>query len=159
MPASMFRVAEILDMAIAIERQGMAFYDACLQMSESSEINKIFKYLRDQEDKHRAIFSGMKEKTTDLRLPEDFSGEYEGYLNQFVRDKVFSSPQAAAEKARDLKTVRAVVDWALGFEQDSIDFYSIVKHAVRTSDAEAIDGIIAEEKRHIERLRTMREKD
>ena len=65
-----FRASEILDMAVQIEHQGLAFYQACVEASEEAGIRNVFRYMIDQERKHIEIFSQMKEGVDDYQLPE-----------------------------------------------------------------------------------------
>jgi rubrerythrin len=156
MPTPIFRAAEILDMAIQIENQGIAFYSACMEMVDASELKEVFAALIDQERDHREIFSGMKKDFIDVSLPESFAGEYESNVSAFVRGKVFSSPEKGAEKARSLPDARAAVDWALEFERGTIDFYNLIKNNVRASEGADIQRIIGEEQRHIDVLQNLR---
>lgn len=156
MSPAVFRAAEILDLAIQIERQGIAFYRACKEALDSSALKETFSYLIEQEHIHLRLFSGMKENLREIRLPESFAGEYDRHLAAFVQDEVFSMPEEAAEKARSLQSVQEAVDWALAFEQKSIDFYHLIKNYVRASESATIERIIEEEKRHIERLNQLR---
>jgi rubrerythrin len=158
MPPAIFRAAEILDMAIQIENQGIAFYSACMEMVDSSELKEVFTFLIGQERNHRDIFSGMKTAFIDVSLPESFAGEYESNVAAFVRGKIFASPEVGAEKARSLPDALAAVDWALEFEQGSIDFYKLIKNNVRASEGADIERIIGEEKRHIDILQGLRRK-
>lgn len=156
MPPAVFRAAEVLDMAIRIENQGIDFYRACLQAFDAADIRKVFSRLIEQERVHREIFAGMKEGLKEIRLPESFPGEYESHLEAFVRGEVFDSAGAAAEKTRSLQNASSAVDWAMRFERDSIAFYQRIRDSVRASEGNAIDRIIGEERRHIENLRKLR---
>ena len=156
MPPAVFRAAEIFDMAVHIERQGIAFYSACKEVIDSSALKETFSYLIEQEYTHIDVFSHMKEDLREIRLPESFAGEYDRHVAAFVQKKVFYTPEEAAETARRLSSVRTAVDWAVEFEQKSIDFYSLIKSHVRSSESAAIERIIQEEKRHIERLNQLR---
>jgi rubrerythrin len=158
MPPAIFRAAEILDMAIQIENQGIAFYDACMKMMDAAELKEVFAFLTEQEHAHLDVFNEMKKDLIDVSLPESFAGEYESHVAAFVRDKVFSTPGAGAEKARSLSDARAILDWAVGFEQASIEFYKLIEDHVRASDKSDIEQIIREEQRHIELLRELKRK-
>lgn len=156
MPASIFRAGEILDMAIRIERQGIAFYTACRKVVDAPELAETFADLIDQEHDHIAVFRRMKAGGGDERLPESFSGEYDRNTDAFVRDRVFTDPEAAADQVRRLGDARAAVDWAITFEEKSIGFYEWIKDRVRPSENEAIDRVIGQERRHIARLEARR---
>lgn len=157
MASRLFRAAEILDMAVQIEQQGIAFYTACREAIDAVEMADLFGDLIGQEEVHAALFARMKEDLADVRLPEGFAGEYERTAASFVRDRVFDSPEAAADRARRLESAVEAVDWAMEFEQKSIDFYTWIKERVRGSEGTAIDRIIREEQHHIGRLRGLRQ--
>jgi rubrerythrin len=157
MPASIFRAGEILDMAIRIERQGIAFYSVCREVVDAPDLAETFASLIDQEHDHIEIFRQMKAGSDDERLPESFSGEYHRNTDAFVRDRVFTDPGAAADEVRRLGDARSAVDWAIAFEEKSIGFYEWIKDRVRPSESEAIDRIIAQERQHIARLQAQGE--
>ena len=157
MPASIFRAGEILDMAIRIERQGIAFYTACREVVDAPDLAETFADLIDQEHDHIDTFRRMKANRDDDRLPESFSGEYDRNTDAFVRDRVFADPEAAADQVRRLGDASAAVDWAITFEEKSIGFYEWIKDRVRPSENEAIDRIIGQERQHIARLQARRE--
>ena len=144
----MFRAGEVLDMAVQIEEQGLAFYESCAQASLGSETTEVFEYLIDQEKNHVKIFTRMKQGLDDFPLPESYPGETRSYIESFVKDRVFSSPEDAAH----ISEPREAVALAIGFEQRSILFYSAMKDAARQSEGGVIDRVIAQEHEHIRRL-------
>lgn len=147
-----FRAGEILDMAVQIEQQGLAFYESCADASLGAETTDVFEYLINQEKKHVEIFTRMKEGLDDSPIPESYPGETRSYIESFVRDRVFTSPEEAAQKAADISDPLEAIALAIGFEQRSILFYSAIKDAVRASEGEVIDEVIAQEHGHIRRL-------
>ncbi len=154
--AQIFRASDILDMAVRIEHQGLAFYQACASETEGGKTEDLFRFLIEQERKHAEVFAGMKEELEDYELPESYPGETRSYLDAFVRDRVFSSPEEAEQKAREISDISEAVDMALELEKASILFYSGIKDVVRESEHEAIDRIIKEEHNHIRRLLAQR---
>lgn len=147
-----FRAGEILDMAVQIEEQGLALYESCAQASLGSETTEVFEYLIAQEKNHVKIFTRMKQGLDDSPLPESYPGETRGYIESFVKDRVFSSPEEAAQRAAHISEPREAVALAIGFEQRSILFYSAMKDAARQSEGGVIDRVIAQEHEHIRRL-------
>ena len=151
-----FRASEILDMAVQIEHQGLAFYQACAEASEEADVRSVFRYMIDQERKHVQIFSQMKQGVDDYQLPESYPGEARSYIDSFVRDQVFSSPEQVERQAREISDPRHAVDVALQFEKASILFYSGIKDVVRPSEHDAIERVISEEHGHVRRLLELR---
>ena len=156
MEPSLFRASVIFDMAIQIENHGIAFYQACLQSPVGSKVKDVFTYLVDQEHTHIRIFSAMKKEVSEDRLPEDYPGEMQSYINAFVKKEVFSSPAEAAQEVASLHSALEAVDLAIDFEKRSIRFYSEIQPRVRTSESEKIAQIIAEENNHIQKLNDLR---
>lgn len=69
----MFRAGEIIDMAIQIEHQGLAFYDACVASPIGDKVEDVFDFLIGEKTKHIAICSSMKDKIKEDSLPEEYS--------------------------------------------------------------------------------------
>lgn len=158
MSPAIFRAADILGMAVQIERQGIAFYGTCMDWIDSSELKDTFAYLIAQERVHLDLFSDMKKSSGELELPESYPGESQSHMAAFVRDRVFSTPEKAHEAARGLGNALEAVDLAVGFEEKSIAFYNFAKERVRDSDRASIERIVREEQRHIDRLNDLRRK-
>jgi rubrerythrin len=98
----------------------------------------------------------MKEGETDSRPPESYPGEVQEYMDSFVKDRVFSGPEQAAEKASQITNPFEAIELAVEFEKRSVGFYEKMKDVVRSSEKEAIDRIISEEKGHMRRLAEFR---
>jgi len=143
-------------MAIRIERQGIDFYEKCAEVTQDSRIRDVFHFLIEQEWNHVRVFSDMRRGLEDYVLPESYPGETLGYLDSFVRDRVFSGPERAVEQGRTISDPFAAVDLALELEKSSILFYSGMKQVVRPSEHDAIDRVIGEEHDHIRRLLALR---
>jgi len=158
MEQPLFRVAEILDMAIQIEHHGIAFYQACLRSSSGPRIKDVFDYLIAQEHDHIQTFSAMKSEVAQDSLPEDYPGEMQSYIKAFVSKAVFNSPAEAAQKGASIESAAAAVDFAIGFEERSIGFYSEIQPRLRRSEIEKLGKVIAEEHDHIRQLRQLRKK-
>ena len=156
MAPSMFRAAEVMDMAVQIERQGVDFYKACLQSAADKRVKEVFKFLIDEEKRHIEIFSTMKEDMQQEPLPEEYPGEIRSYMEGFVKNEVFYPPKDAVQKASQMENPNRTVDFAVEFEKRSILFYSGLKQLVRRSEGARIDDVIAQEHGHIRRLLGLR---
>ena len=157
MSTATFRAGEILDMAIRIENQGVAFYKACVDAALSPEVKKVFQYLLDEERDHIRIFEVMRQDLSDYPLPESYGGETESYMKTFVSGKVFTPPQKAAGKADDIADPFEAIDFGIEFENRSINFYQEMKKVVPESERAAIDAVIDQELAHKKRLATLRQ--
>jgi rubrerythrin len=61
----LLRVSEMLDMAVQIEQQGVAFYEGCVNSETDPLVKDMFHCLMNQEKEHARVFSGMREKPED----------------------------------------------------------------------------------------------
>jgi len=157
MSKSIFRAAEILDMALQIESRGISLYAGCAAKTRSSRAREVFAFLENQEKMHYQIFDRMKTETGDVLPAESYAGEYQRYVDAFIKDRVFDSSATAEKRAENIDDPLEAIDWALKFEQRSIDFYTAIAANIRASEAETVDKIIAEEKRHIDQLNDLRD--
>jgi rubrerythrin len=158
MTQPLFRASEILDMAVRIEHQGLAFYQACREADLGSDVEKVLDYLIEQEERHVDVFSRMKEGLEDFKLPESYAGEMERYTDAFVKEKVFEEPKQASEEVARLKDPLQAIKWAISFERRSIEFYRDIEEIIRPSEKEILSQVIEEERKHIRRLNDLREK-
>lgn len=156
MATSMFRASEILEMAVRIEKQGIAFYNACLESELEEEVAGVFRYLIEQERHHINTFKTMRRDLEDYDLPESYAGETGSYMDSFVNEAIFFSPKQAAEKVKSLSDPLQAIDFGIQFENRSINFYEEMKEIVPASEGEKIDDVIEQERRHIERLESLR---
>ena len=156
-PHPVFRATELMDMAIRIEKQGQAFYQACLSTTGNERMRTVFGYLLKQEIEHARVFSRMKANLKpDQPLPESYPGELHHYLDAFVKGEIFDDPEAAEKLVQTLEDEEDAVEAALDIEKQSILFYSGIKSMIRRIEAEEVDRIIAEEHDHIRRLQSFR---
>lgn len=156
MDAPLFQAAEVLDMAIEIERQGLAFYRGCAAARASEAVAPVFEYAAEQERNHIEQFARMKRDLAEYTVPESYPGETLNYLRGFLANRLFTSVDDASCSAEAIEDEIQAVDMAVELERSAIAFYSGVKQIVRESERDVIDEIIAEEHRHIRRLLELR---
>ncbi len=152
----MFRASEMLQMAIEIERSGLAFYEACAQAASDVRVREVFEFMIGEEKRHIEVFRRMKEPLAHYELPETYPGELQAYMRALIQERVFGKPEAGAQQATGVENPFQAIAMAIGFEKDSILFYSAMKQLVRPSEGEAVDQVISEEQGHIRRLVELR---
>ena len=157
---SLFNKNEIIEMAVEIEKQGYIFYDNALKRKDLDEETRgILLNLRDEEKKHEALFLSLRNRLDDIHLKETFNWEEINYFIQTtVYTHVFSEPGKGIEMATKAKNSSEVISYAIGFEKDTLLFFYTFKQYVKGKKAEeAIEAIIAEEIKHVLRLRKLAE--
>lgn len=152
MDRPLFQAAEVLDMAIEIERKGLAFYRSCGVARANEKVAELFAYAAEQEERHIEIFTRMKRDLDQYTLPESYPGETRAYIEGLIGETAFATADEAACAAEEMSDIGEAIATAVNMERSSIAFYSGLRDLVRESERAVVDEIIAEEHRHIRRL-------
>jgi len=148
----LFSGRELVDIAIGIERNGLAFYKSLLESEKDTMTRGAYKYLADMEGQHIKTFQGMLNTAGEYGPPEMYTEEYDLYLRALVDSVVFTNDQVARKMAENARSSAEAIQIALGAEKDSILFYMEMRDLVRSSDRDLVNNIIEEEKSHLRRL-------
>lgn len=153
-----FSGSELINVAIGIERRGIAFYDIMSRSTKNALARDIFQYLADMERQHVQIFQGMLGEADKYRLPETYAGEYATYLQALVDSAVFTNDMATSEMAARADSDIEAMELAVGAEKDSILFYYEMKDIMPQRAQETVNKIITEEKSHLRQLSELKRK-
>lgn len=145
-----FNAADIMEMAVQMERNGAAFYRASAQKFSDSEAKSLLLELAGMEDQHEKTFSAIKKGLTDNEKQStvfDPNGEAGQYLRALVDIRVFYKKEIAGDSMRE------ILKSAIEAEKDSIVFYLGLKDMVPEKMGRGrIDNVIKEEMGHIRAL-------
>ena len=150
--AIFFSGSELLEMAIGIERNGMAFYQALADKTGNKDVKDIYNYLAGEEKKHLDTFQGMSDSLGQAKPQETYTEEYMLYLKSLIDNVVFSNVTEAQQKAARVFNEIEAVDTGIQAEKDSILFYTELQNLVREMDRKVILNIVDEEKKHLRQL-------
>jgi rubrerythrin len=150
--AVFFSGSELLEIAMGIERNGMAFYQALADKTGKKDIKDIYTYLAGEEKKHLDTFQGMSDSLGQIKPPETYGDEYMLYLKSLVDNVVFSNVTEAQQKAAKVFNEIEAVDTGIQAEKDSILFYTELQNLVREMDRKVVLNIVDEEKKHLRQL-------
>lgn len=153
-----FSGSELVNIAIGIERNGLAFYQSLVKSEKDVMVRGAYKYLADMEEKHLKTFQDMLDTVGEYRPPEIYAEEYGLYLKALVESAVFADDKVAREMAKKVTSSAEAIHIALGAEKDSILFYSEMRNLVLERDREVVDRIIEEEKSHLRQLSELKKK-
>ena len=156
--AIFFSGSELVNIAIGIERNGLAFYQSLVNKEKDVMARGAYKYLAEMEEKHIKIFQSMLDKVGDYRPPGTYTEEYDSYLKALVDSAVFTDDKVAREMAEKVTSSAEAIQIGMGAEKDSILFYSEMRNLVRAPDRQVVDGIIEEEKSHLRQLSELKKK-
>lgn len=148
-----FNAAEVFDVAIQIERNGVAFYRKAAQYASDEAFRKELLDLAEMEQEHEADFTKLKQDLVgDQTDAEWFDRDCEAarYLEAFAAGNVFNVTDDASKALTEQPTVRDILTFAIERERDSIMFYVGVKELVpKKLGRDKIEAIIKEEMSHI----------
>ena len=153
-----FSGSELINIAIGIERRGIAFYDIMTRSTKNAIAREIFKYLGDMEQEHIRTFQGMLAEADKYQFPETPTGEYTAYLQALVDSAVFSDDFVTSEMATKVGSDIEAMELAIGAEKDSILFYYEMKDIMPQRAQPTVNKIIAEEKSHLRQLSELKKK-
>jgi len=153
-----FSGSELINIAIGIEKRGIAFYDTMAKSTENTATRDVFKYLADMERTHIHIFQDMLGEADKYQIPETYAGEYAAYLQALVDSAVFTDDTITSEMATQASSDIEAMELAIGAEKDSILFYYEMKEIMPQRAQPTVSKIITEEKSHLRKLSELKKK-
>jgi len=153
----LFTGSELIEIAINIERNGVAFYQALADKTLNKDARAIYDYLASEEKKHLNTFQGMLNTIGQYQPPEDYAKEYMLYLKSLVDSSVFSNITEAQQKAEKISSEIEALDTGIQAEKDSILFYTEMQNFVRQPDQKTVLKIIDAEKAHLRQLSQLKQ--
>ena len=150
--AVFFSGSELLEIAMGIERNGMAFYQALADKTGNRDVKDTYNYLAGEEKKHLDTFQGMSYSLGQVKPSETFGNEYMLYLKSLVDSILFSNITEARQKAARVSNEVEALDTGIQAEKDSILFYTELQNLVRERDSKVVLHVLDEEKNHLRQL-------
>ena len=145
--------AEVLKMAIEIEKNGKAFYDEVVLAVKDEKTKSVFQFLSDEEVKHEKTFRTMLREMESESAPTPFDdSEITRYFQSLIGQKVFPSALEGKHMKSEISDPLVAARIALSLEKDSILFYHEILPVTREKDHAVIERIIEEEREHIKKI-------
>jgi rubrerythrin len=153
--AYLLQVNEILEFAVYIEERGYEFYVGAMKKFAEPRATELFQYLADEEFKHEQVFKKLMEQSGDVKKGEP-DAEYQAYMREFVKSHQLGDKEAVNAKLARLSTLDEILELAMGFEKDSIVFFSELKDLYARGKTAAIEKVIHEEMGHLRKIFQMK---
>lgn len=154
MPA--FTAAQALEMAMQIEANGEAFYNAAAAKATDGGVKATFQQLARDEAKHHAAFRKMAGGLVQPGGRADpGDDDYRDYLRAMLEGHIFAGSDKALAALDRVEDARSALQGAIGLEKDTLLFYYDLREMVGESDRDILTDIIHEEKSHVHRLAAM----
>lgn len=151
-----FAASEVAEIGIRIEQNGHAFYTALAAKTNAAAAAAVFRLLAEQEEKHIAVFTRLRQEAETYETAEAYPDEYFAYLRTLADGHVFTRAASGAAAAAQAADDRAAVDLALRFERESVAFFTEMKQLVPAAEHALLDRLIAEEEKHVAQLQQLR---
>ena len=146
-----FSGTEILQIAVAIEENGFAFYETLMLNATRPDLKASYDYLAGEEKVHKQVFLKLMEAAGKDYTVENYPGEQAAYLKSLA-DSVVFTPDKMKKMAQQMPDDIKALDTALGIEKDTVVFFSEVRNMLREQDRHTVDSIIDQEKSHIKHI-------
>ena len=141
-----YSIREVVEQAVRAEKLGYEFYTGMAKKFKTNErLKKLFETLAVKEKRHEKTFTELMERISDDE-PEGWE-EVSEYLRAIVESEFFLGKRKSLPSLTHVKKVADAVNFALGFEKETLLYYYAVRGSVKEKDI--VNGIIDEEKKHI----------
>jgi rubrerythrin len=150
-----YSIDEILEMAIQTEKLGFQFYTGMAEkFRKDGGLAKLFITLASKEREHERIFTNLKELVDRHGTEPVLWEEVSNYLRAFVESEFFIGKEKSLPAMDHIKTVSDAVQFALGFEKETLLYFMELRTIVKEKDV--VEAVINEEKSHIQWLAAFR---
>ena len=144
----MFKIGEIIDLAIQIERNGEEIYRKAIELHPSPSVNMLLQKLAEEELQHAEWFITLKQKVAANSEDPKLEEMAKSILLEVLGNQAFSLQDIDFSKIKDPKDL---LNLAIEFERDTIIFYNMIGTLIEeTKTRYQLDKIIEEENRHIQ---------
>ena len=152
--------SELMELAIQIEINGNDYYNKMMDMAENDGVKQIFSYLAKEELQHVEDFKRLRAKIQKpaYEIADEYkTPEMEAYLKAMFDGRVFPNTSSSKDIITEIKTDEDAIKHALGFEKDTIVFFSEILNMLANDDENAniVKELIKQEKIHIAKLYTI----
>ncbi|MBI3592116.1 MAG: ferritin family protein [Nitrospirae bacterium] len=123
-----FTIMEVLEQAVQTEKLGYQFYTTIAEkFNQDEKLKKLFTTLAEKELRHEKTYTELKEMVGSTE-PEGWE-EISQYLRAIVESEFFLGRNKSLPSMEKIKTINDAVDFALGFEKETLLYFYGVKDA------------------------------
>ncbi|WZL80033.1 ferritin family protein [Vallitaleaceae bacterium 9-2] len=145
-----FTGAEVLQLAISMEEEGVKFYEKYATMADL-ELKEILLGMAEDEKEHAKVFKSMYNELNVDASQEDylFSDQVQEFFASYAKNEGFNRSQAPIDSVRDALKIGAET------ERVTINYYVNLLEFANDKVKEVLNRIIKEEEKHLERLEAL----
>jgi rubrerythrin len=149
-----FSGKELVSIAVQIEVNGYTFYTMAEEKAKSKKMKEFFRFLAGQELVHKEKFMKLQQSIRNSVQPSEPSDkkETDSYIKALTDSHLFNGQDKNIMMAARASDEKSAVDFAIGFEKDTLLFYHQLVDLVHSIHKPMVQTIINEEKEHIRKL-------
>ena len=147
--AMRFSADEVLEMAVELERRGIAFYENLSKKTSDQKSREIFIFLGEEEKKHLEYFQKTKDDlNTQIDFVPDTMDETNNYLGSLIENGVLGKILQGLDLTQGDSSIEKALEVGMEVEKESVKFYESMEIIVPESKKEWLKKVIQEEKKH-----------
>jgi len=145
---------DCLALAVEIERAGALQYARLALLFEThAPLRELFLSLAEDERSHEDQFERLVSRVDPSRSPSDSAGSQ---LQSLALHRFFTGPRTALSGIERARCVRDVLEVALRFELDTLEFFTGLRAQLsEPQEREHLDLLVESERAHARRLESM----
>jgi len=149
----MFTAQDILDIAIRLANNGEKTYRDARGHTENEDLKSLLEWIAREERHHGRWFAELKDRLSKGEDDHLLAEMSKALAEDVVQEQAFSLQEVNFEAiAGPDEMIRTFI----GFEEDTIAFYNILKTFVDDPTIAAhLDQIVAEEKKHVAQFKAL----
>ncbi len=153
--AGVFSAAEMVEIAVQLEQNGAAFYQAAANGARQEEVKSLLEFLAKEEQRHESVFRSLQPTESEHRPSQEYPGQKSAFIQALLEDRLLPPAEVVERVLPGLTSDTEVIDFALGFEKDTLLFYYEMRHMMGGAHRDMVGEIVEQEKIHVERLRRL----
>lgn len=150
-----FSAAEMFDLAIRVEQNGRAFYEAATVAATDPQVKELMANLASAEKEHEETFRRLRVGAS-TEAPQSYPGELEDYMDALLRSRVLPDEETALRRVKEMDDM-AALDFAIAFEKDTILLQVEMRQLVPEAEAARVEVLIQQERIHIRLLQQLKD--
>ncbi len=155
--AMKFSPAEVMEMAVELEKRGMVFYQNLYENSRDVSSKEIFSFLQKEEERHFEYFTDMIKNLGEVPTHYEIMDETTEYLGAVIEGGVLGKVLKGVDLTGGDTSLLRALDVGIEVEKESIIFYQGMEPMIPEGKIDILRQIILEEQRHFLKLTKMKE--
>ncbi len=153
-----FQCSDAIQVCMAIEREGISFYEQAAKKVSSPQVKEVFRRLAREEKEHsKTLQAKWKYLQPVVNKRSPFNEDVNSFIQNEVKGRVFPFSENNSVDVPELETDLGAIDFGIACEKRSIEILEHLQEHERKIDVKAIfSHLIAEEKKHLSALETLK---